>query len=62
MSWFHRHRMEAVDVTHGRYVKRGGQVTLILRQCRCGKHDTETVEGHWPAERFLPTAVQEEAQ
>lgn len=54
MTWFHRHRMQPVDVRHGTYTLGGGQVTLVLRRCHCGKHDTETITGHWPAERFLP--------
>ncbi|MET8051505.1 MULTISPECIES: hypothetical protein [unclassified Streptosporangium] len=54
MTWFHRHRMQAVDVRHDTYTIGGGQVTLILRRRQCGKHDTEAITGHWPAERFLP--------
>jgi hypothetical protein len=60
MSLFHRHRWTPVDVQHARHTLFGqGEVTLILLRCRCGKADTETVAGHWPAERFLSAEPEE---
>ena len=58
MSLFHRHHWSPVDVQHARYALFGqGEVTLVLLRCHCGKSDTETVTGHWPAERFLSVKV-----
>ena len=55
MTWFHMHRMKPVDVSHVKFTHGGGQATLILLRCRCGRHDTETIVGHWPTARFLPS-------
>ncbi len=58
MSLFHRHRYAVVDVQHVTSVSKGGQYTLILSRCRCGKPDTETVEGRWDLAHFMPRKEQ----
>jgi hypothetical protein len=56
---FHRHRWTAKSVAHGAYAIVPGPATIILSTCPCGEHRTRTINGHWPAQLFLPPASQE---
>lgn len=52
MSWFHRHRFELVDVHHGTNTKHGGNVTVLLKRCRCADFTSVVIDGHWTRQQL----------
>lgn len=51
---FHRHRWTNLAINQGTNGLNHA-VTVLLRRCAtCGKHDTETLNGHWSAALFEP--------
>lgn len=51
---FHRHRWTRLAINRGENSFYSAVTVLLLRCDICGKHDTETLNGHWSAALFEP--------
>jgi hypothetical protein len=54
VTWpiWHRHRWESIAAVAGVYVFGGGEGTVILQRCACGRVRTETINGKWSLQQL----------
>lgn len=49
---FHRHKFDLVNKYYATST-RGGDYTVVLSQCSCGKRNYEALQGVWPLEGIV---------